>query len=363
MKTVEEPTESTALKVTSTDRPTGGADAPTAPHNEDRTDTGDPLALQYNKGDLHNHPGHITGSGGGPPFRTHRRGGAPWDVLVQDYIRFSAKAANTPVTAPTTAPAASPPVPSANSVLFDENGVPKNHLPFNPREWNLPETQAHRTFPYLIANKGSEMLLNNPATRFANKGPWQGALAGAATLGGIGLLGTGAYNAFRGFRGEAEQKLPFWKTVLLTSLVGAGLGAFSGWQRRKNHPQSPPNIAARKDFMEKRQSLVVKEAFSYGGGDAQAMIQSLQGSGLPFSVLERIVNFLVGLAPADARALRQMTGGIGGAALGVFLAKKLGLGSLLTAGLGLAGAGAGFRMLGGEMPRRQRMTDLYGTPF
>jgi hypothetical protein len=350
MKTVEEPSDSAAIKVTSTSRPTGGADAPDAPHNENTTDPGDPMAHQYNKGDLHNHPGHITGSGGGPPFRSQRRGGAPRDVLVQDYIRFSAKAANSP---------ASPAAPaSANSILFDENGVAKNHLPFKPREWNLPETQSQRTFPYLVANKGSEMLLNNPATRFANKGPWQGALAGAATIGGLGMLGAGAYNAFRGYRGEEKKKLPFWKTVLLTSLAGAGLGAFSGWQRRKNHPQSPPNVAARQTYMEKQQFY--KQAF---GGDVQAMVQSLQGSGLPFSVLEQIVNFLTGLAPSDARALRQMTGGIGGAALGVFLAKKLGLGSMLTAGLGLAGAGAGFRMLGGEMPRRQQMTDLYGKPF
>lgn len=367
MKTVDNSDETeTPAKVP--DRPAGGGVVPPPTVNETHTDIGDPLSDQYNKGDLHNAPSHVTGTGGGPAFRSHRRSFRGGGFILQDYAKMAAehgpRIANLPKPEPR----------SGRDILFDETGQGRNFLPFEAKDWGLPETQPHRTFPYEWARKGSLALLHNPLTRMANQGPWQGALAGAAAFGLPAMAALGLHNAWRGLRGEEKKKLPFWRSALLAGLAGAGLGAWSGHLRHNNpgNPHSPkfnPNAPPVFNFKQPEifggrlpENWFSKES-SARGSDVGAIVQSLRGADVPAAVLERIIQSLTRMHPSDVRALRTVTGMMGGTALAVFLARRLGLGSLLTAGLGLAGALHGGSFLGRELPRRQRMTDFYGNPY
>lgn len=378
---IEDFSQEISKPVNSSNRPTGGGDAPSDAQNVDRTDSGDPLSSQCNQGDFHIFPGHITGSGGGPILRSGNRSVAPSEYLIQDYIRFSAKSANAPV--PATAPTStSTSTAAVRKTLFEPNGRPKSSLPHDPAAHNLPQTEHHRTWPSEVGRVGSQWLLNNPLTRMADRGPGHGALAGALALGGLGAIGAGGYNLYRGFRDEDEKKVPFWKTVLMASLGGAGLGALSGYFRSKRSPHSAQqqalwrpklrindqlggtNTLPMQRQLEEGKVAIASEKAAFGlSGDVQAMIRSLQGSGLPFSLIEQLTSILAGLSPGDARALRMAAGGAGGAALGMFLARKFGLGGMMTAGMALAGGLTGANIFGGEMPRRQQLTDLYGRPY
>lgn len=270
-----------------------------SPVNTTRTRPDDPLAGQLTQGPLHWGSMRVMGTGWGP--ETRRRHGS-------------------------------------GSVRTSVDAICKraSDLSFNPQDYNLQDPRPENSLLYSVGDKAVPALLRNPLTRLADTGPLGGAVIGAGLGGLAGLAGQYAYNKFFSKAKPKNQFKP-WKTALLASLGGLGLGAYSGSLRRQ----------------------FSKQASSYG----DSLVQQLQSSGLPFSVVATIADALSRLSQADMIQLRMAVGGLTGMALAYALAGRLGLGGITSLLTTASGGMLGARSAGAMPAMRSNPVDYYGRPY
>lgn len=321
------------------------------PTNDTRTEVGDPMRHQFADSMLHRGRDHVTGNGPGPPFRQRRRTSTTSGRLYQNMARMR------------------------KSSVFDSKGVLKPMYPHTVDNVNL---DMHQSLPYRAGAGVAKHTFNNPLTDLADTGPIGGGLGGAALGGVLGLGGSWLYNKLFA---KKDKELDVKKWGLLSSLAGAGIGAYSGhmrststpggWKRQEqvndgvqNFDKATPAVqeAATTQANKNLDRQFPKAGASY---NAQAtLMNEVSSAGLPFNLVRQLSNAIQGLSGPEARSVRAAAGGLSGFALGMYLSQRLGLGGAGSLGLSLASGALTSNLFGSVGNQRGQVTrDLYGNPW
>jgi hypothetical protein len=173
---------------------------------------------------------------------------------------------------------------------------------------------------------------------YLNQGPAMGGLVSLIPGAVAGILGTGASNLISG----EDTSKNMLRNALIGALVTGGIGAFSG-HLRKNKPQYPSNYVPAQHYDEPQERAykehiknqvrallsakdeLTKNSFIKKASNAQAEIMHMlqNAPGLSFSERSQLTAGVSKLSSFDLEALADSLSGLGGAAIGAFVAKFL----------------------------------------
>lgn len=235
--------------------------------------------------------------------------------------------------------------------------------------------QSDRTFGFGIG-KNIRSLYDKGIGSIApylNQGPAIGGLAALIPGALAGVLGTGAANLLSG----EDTSKNMLRNALIGSLITGGIGAYSGHLRR-DKPQYPStytptqhyDVGAERMYKEhlkqqvrdmlEAKAVLTKNSFIKKASNAQAqVIQALQSApGLSFAERSQLTAGVSRLSSFDLESLASNLSGLGGAAIGAFIAKFLMHRGLIGTVLGAIFGGVVSKAIFGESPP----TNFLGQP-
>lgn len=210
--------------------------------------------------------------------------------------------------------------PDAAKATFDP-ATRRNDPSWAARNEYRHPFQTTQSTAYRLGNEIGRPLLLRGAQgwhNLFNQGP--GAGAGAGALGGalVGLLGTGAYNIFRG----APLSEGVLRNLLLAGAVGAGAGGYIG--RRHTYPLTPNPGRRERRYGPGYLKQAMYKGDDFGSDGKNRILAALRmAPGLSFHQRGQLMAGVSRLSSSEARMLANFLSGAGGAAAGALIAKFL----------------------------------------
>jgi hypothetical protein len=229
-------------------------------------------------------------------------------------------------------PGVNPPDAKTWQQILAEDPIFRANNPLLAIQYSSYPFQYENDFVYRSGRKTREGLKNfirNSKIHDAiNQGPIPGALlvgALAAAAGGLGgSLANVGLNAYSKVTGDRKKRIDAVRMALMLGLLGAGVGAYSGWMNQSMN-----------ESMSKSSGF--RNSDNWRDNDPyQIIMEALRDSKtLSFNEQAQLMRGVSQLSPTQAAALARQIKTAAGAAIGALVARFL------------AGAGLGGMVLGG----------------